>query len=155
MSDEFEVETTDSGASKSTPVQTSTMKKGSHILIKGRPCKVDSISTSKPGKHGSAKCHLVAIDIFTGKKMEEISPAHATVHSPEVKRIEYPLSNIDDGFLSLMEDSGELKEDVRLPDNDIGNKIKDMFDRDISCIVTVLAAMGEEVVIDCKPENIK
>jgi len=125
MSDEFEVESADSGAANYVPVQTSTMKKGSHIIIKNRPCKVDHISTSKPGKHGSAKCHIVAIDIFTGKKNEEISPAHATVHHPIVKRKEFALLSIDDGFLSLLDDvTNDTKDDIRVPENEIGEKIQ-------------------------------
>jgi translation elongation factor P/translation initiation factor 5A len=34
-----------------------------------RPCKVSDVSSSKTGKHGHAKCHFVAIDIFNGKKV--------------------------------------------------------------------------------------
>ena len=33
------------------------------------------MSTSKTGKHGHAKCHFVALDIFTQKKMEELVPS--------------------------------------------------------------------------------
>ena len=143
MSDEFEVEAANSGAANYTPIQTSACKKGSHIIIKGRPCKVDNISTSKPGKHGSAKCHLVAIDIFNGKKNEEISPAHATLHAPIVKRKEYLLLDIDGDYLSLLDDvTNEEKVDVRLPESDIGKKIKVnwsfMFSNDVVCVTWLL-----------------
>lgn len=33
----------------------------------------------------------------------------------------------DDGFLSLMNDEGDLKDDVRMPEGDIGEKITKLF----------------------------
>jgi len=36
-------------------------------MIKGNPCKVSDVSTSKTGKHGHAKAYFVAIDILLGK----------------------------------------------------------------------------------------
>lgn len=35
------------------------MRKNAYIVIKGRPCKVVDVSTSKTGKHGHAKCAFV------------------------------------------------------------------------------------------------
>ena len=46
-------------------------------LSQGRPCKVSDVTSSKTGKHGHAKCHFVAIDIFTGKKARRTSPPPA------------------------------------------------------------------------------
>ena len=46
-------------------------------VIKGRPTKVIEVTTSKTGKHGHAKCHFTALDIFTNKKMEELVPSTA------------------------------------------------------------------------------
>lgn len=152
--EDYSVETADAGAAMFKPIQTSTLKKGSYILIKGRPCKVDAISTSKPGKHGSAKCHIVAIDIFTNKKMEEISPSHQKVDSPEVIRLEYALHDISDGFLVLWDENGCCqKEDVRVPDGELGTKIQKMHEDGIDVIITVLSAMGTEMVIDVKTDK--
>ena len=57
------------------PRQCSALRKGNTVVIKGRPCKIVDMSTSKTGKHGHAKVHLVALDVFTGKKLEELCPS--------------------------------------------------------------------------------
>lgn len=41
--------------------------------------------------------------------------------------MEYQLDVSDDGFLSLMADDGETKDDVRVPDGEIGEKINKLF----------------------------
>ena len=108
------------------------------------------MSTSKTGKHGHAKVHLVAVDIFTNKKMEDLSPSTHNMDVPNIIRNEYALLDIDDGFLSLMTADGSTKDDVKLPDNEIGAKIQEDFDADKDLIVTVVAAMGEEHALSHK-----
>ena len=63
---------------------------------------------------------MIAIDIFTGKKLEELSPSTHNVEAPHVTRVEYALLDVDDGFLSLMTNDGGTKDDVKLPDGELG-----------------------------------
>merc|ERR1719310_2427639 len=86
-------------------------------MIKGHPCKVIDYSTSKTGKHGHAKAHIVALDIFTGKKYEDLSPTSHNMDCPFTKRTEYQLltADADTGEVSLLLESGETKDDLNLP----------------------------------------
>merc|ERR1711976_231015 len=95
-------------------------------MIKGRPCKIVEMSTSKTGKHGHAKVHLVALDIFNQKKYEDICPSTHNMDVPNVSRKDFQLLDVsDDGYLCSMDDG-----------------------KDILC--TVLSACGEEAVIATK-----
>ncbi len=51
-------------------MQCSGLRKNGHVVIKGRPCKIVDMSTSKTGKHGHAKVHLVAIDVSFGANVQ-------------------------------------------------------------------------------------
>lgn len=83
------------------------------------------MSTSKTGKHGHAKVHLVALDIFTNKKYEDICPSTHNMDVPNVSRRDYQLLDCsDDGYLSLMDDAGDTREDLKVPDGDIGEECK-------------------------------
>merc|ERR1711916_198610 len=134
MSDE-EFQTTESGAAETYPAQCSTLRKGGYVVIKNRPCKIIDMSTSKTGKHGHAKVHLVATDIFTGKKLEDLSPSTHNMDVPNVVRNEYTLMNIDDGFLNLLTADGGEKNDVKVPDNEIGQEIQKAFDDGVDIAV--------------------
>jgi len=149
---EHTFESADAGASATFPMQCSALRKNGFVVIKGRPCKIVDMSTSKTGKHGHAKVHLVAIDIFTGKKLEELCPSTHNMDVPNVTRKEYQLLDVsDDGFLSLMADDGETKDDVKVPDGEIGEKISKLFTEDEKDTnVIVLTAMGEQAAIEAK-----
>ncbi|KAF9305698.1 Eukaryotic translation initiation factor 5A [Mortierella antarctica] len=143
-------EGTSSGASLTFPMQCSALRKNGHVVIKGRPCKIVDMSTSKTGKHGHAKVHLVAIDIFTGKKLEDLSPSTHNMDVPNIKREEFTLLNIDDDFLNLVTADGGNKDDVKLPEGELGEKITADFEDGKELLITIIAAMGEEAAISYK-----
>ncbi|GER39531.1 eukaryotic translation initiation factor 5A [Striga asiatica] len=142
----------DAGASKTYPQQAGTIRKYGHIVIKGRPCKVVEVSTSKTGKHGHAKCHFVAIDIFNGKKLEDIVPSSHNCDVPHVNRTDYQLIDIsEDGFVSLLTENGNTKDDLRLPtDENLLSQIKSGFEEGKDLVVSVMSAMGEEQICALK-----
>merc|ERR1711879_980591 len=119
------------------------------------------MGTSKTGKHGHAKAHIVALDIFTGKKYEDLCPTSHNVDVPFVKRTEYQLLTADgeEGSVSLLLESGETKDDLNLPnvvkvgeatedDKKLAQEILaglEKGEKDI--IVAVQAACGEEKIV--------
>lgn len=78
------------------------------------------VSTSKTGKHGHAKANITGLDIFTNKKYEEICPTSHNMVAPVVTRSEWILTDIGEemGFAALMDESGEMREDLRVPDDE-------------------------------------
>ncbi|XP_071702662.1 eukaryotic translation initiation factor 5A-like [Rutidosis leptorrhynchoides] len=142
----------DAGCSKFYPQQAGTIHKGGHIVIKNRACKVVEVSTAKPGKHGHAKCHFVAIDIFNGKKLEDIVPSSHNCDVPYVDRTDYTLMGIsDDGFVTLLTENAKTKEDLKLPtDEALCKQIKDGFKEGKELVVSVMSAMGEEQICAVK-----
>ncbi|KAL4722246.1 translation initiation factor eIF5A [Fusarium chlamydosporum] len=69
----------------------SSVEEGDYVLMQGRPCKIVEMSASRRNRHGHSKVHLVGIDIFTGKKFEDMSASTHEVEIPEVSRGEYRL----------------------------------------------------------------
>mmetsp|Transcript_7674 Transcript_7674/g.15217 ORF Transcript_7674/g.15217 Transcript_7674/m.15217 type:complete len:158 (-) Transcript_7674:2605-3078(-) len=147
----------DAGASDTIPVSAGSCKKGSHILLKGNPCKITEVSTSKTGKHGHAKASITGIDIFTGKKHQDIAPTSHNLMQPVVVKKDYHLIQIEeDNFVSLMDEEGVIREDLCLdPQGDeIHSKIREDFFSNKELMVTVLKCMQKEKIISSKEVSV-
>lgn len=151
--DDYDFTKGDAGSAGIEKVSAGSLKKGDLVMIKDHPCKVVSFSTAKTGKHGSAKAMVSGIDIFTSNKHECTFSTGDTVDAPIMKRTEYNLINIDDeDFATLLLDSGETKEDLKVPNDewlkDVTERIRTIFnDGKKECMVTVIGAMGQEKII--------
>lgn len=63
----------------------------------------------------------------------------------------YRLLNItSDGFLTLLDvDTGNEKADVKVPEGQVGTRVRDMFKGgEGTCSVTILSAVGKEIAVD-------
>jgi len=53
-------------------VEIRTLKIGRYVALDDSAYKILSYTTSKPGKHGSAKARMDLQDIFTGQKISHV-----------------------------------------------------------------------------------
>ena len=61
------------------------------------------------------------------------------------------LADIDDeGYVSLMKDDGSTKDDLKLPENDVGEGIRKDFAADKQLLIPVVRAMGDEQIMGHK-----
>ena len=92
------------------PEEAHHVKKGSHVMLKGCPCKVIEVKTSKTGKHGHAKCNITGIDVLTDRKYNEVHPGHIVLAAFDLKKDEY--SSVDfsvaDETIDLMDGEGKI-----------------------------------------------
>ena len=79
------------------------LKVGRYLNIDEEPCKILSMTTSKPGKHGSAKASIEAASIFTGAKKTMIAPVSAKVQVPMIDKRKGQVLSIRGNEVQLMD----------------------------------------------------
>ena len=62
------------------------LQEGNYVMIDDAACVINSYSTAKPGKHGSAKARIEAKGVFDGKKRSLSQPVDAKIWVPIINR---------------------------------------------------------------------
>lgn len=76
--------------------------------------------------------------LFFTIRYEDICPSTHNMDVPHVKREDYQLTDIsDDGYLTLMTDAGDLREDLKLPEGELGTQLRSEFDSGKELLVSV------------------
>ena len=78
-----------------TRVEIRTLKVGRYCCVDDKAYKINSISKSKPGKHGSAKARLELIDIFTGQKISHVGSVTDSINVPLIEKGTAMVTHID------------------------------------------------------------
>ena len=79
------------------------LKVGRYVNIDDEPCKILSISTSKPGKHGSAKANIDAASIFTGAKKSLVGPVSTKVQVPLIDKRKAQILSVQGDEVQIMD----------------------------------------------------
>ena len=79
------------------------LKVGRYVNIDDEPCKIISIDTSKPGKHGSAKANIVATSIFTGAKKSLVGPVSTKCQVPVIDKRKGQVLYTQDNEISILD----------------------------------------------------
>ncbi|RXK51694.1 translation initiation factor IF-5A [Halorientalis pallida] len=103
------------------------LDEGSYVMMDDTPCKIDSYSTAKPGKHGSAKARVEGKGVFDGKKRNLSQPVDAKIWVPIIERKQGQVVNVESADVAQVMDldtydtiTMKVPEDVDLsPDDDI------------------------------------
>ena len=79
------------------------LKPGRYMMIDGRPCEIKNMETSKPGKHGHAKCRITGIDVLTGSKKQAIYTTHDKVEVPIIEKKTAQVLSVADHKAQVMD----------------------------------------------------
>jgi translation initiation factor 5A len=128
------------------PLEAHHVKKGNGIMLKGMPCKVVDVKTSKTGKHGHAKCNITGIDVISGRKYNEVHPGHIVLAAFDAKKDEYELCSVDeaDNSIEVIDEAGATVT-INI-ENDEGHalmKSYEEFPDKIYLVTTMTAPVGE------------
>jgi translation initiation factor 5A len=79
------------------------LKEGRYMLIDEEPCRILSIQTSKPGKHGEAKARIDAVGIFDNRKRSVVFPVTHKVQVPLIGKRSAQVVSLSDTEAQLMD----------------------------------------------------
>ena len=79
------------------------LQEGNYVMIDEIPSQITSYSTSKPGKHGSAKARVEGKGVFDAQKRNFTQPVDAKVWVPIVERKQGQVVSVSGGDMQVMD----------------------------------------------------
>jgi len=134
------------------------IKQGTLLLIDDIIYKVIEVTHSMSGKHGIHKLFVRMINIITNEEKTEYFKWNDTTRSPNVKRQDYTIINIDINDLKLLNDKDEPIYGITLNDNELCNKLKQQYEqKDINkeFSIQVIHYLDRTIIEDYKIRTIK
>lgn len=105
-------------------VQANGLKKGSYIIIDGIACIVRSVQTSRPGKHGHAKCRVEAIGMIGNQKKIFVVPGHEKLDSPIIGKKTAQILSVNNDVANVMDMESYETFDLKIP-SELKDKVEE------------------------------
>jgi translation initiation factor 5A len=96
------------------------LKRGSFVLIDDSPCKVESVSSGKAGKHGASKTRVDAIGLFDGRRRSIVKPSSDKVDVPIINKKKAQVLAISGNRVQLMDLSNYSMFELDIPEEQKG-----------------------------------
>ena|SRR3989344_9538811 len=91
----------DEGDRKQTNV--GSLKKGNYVIMDDVACIVRDVQTSRPGKHGHAKCRVEAISMIGDQKKIMVAPSHDKISVPIITKHSAQILSISNDVANVMD----------------------------------------------------
>ncbi len=119
------------------------LKKGMTIEWEGHPCTIISIETSKPGKHGHAKCRVTCVGLIDDKKRVFVAPGHEKINVPLIEKKSAQVLAILENKANVMDLETFETFDIEVPE-----ELKEQIKENVQVIYWIM--MGRKVIKQVK-----
>jgi len=92
------------------------IKEGMTVVLDGAACKIVSVSTSRPGKHGHAKVRMEGIGLLDGKKRILVMPGSESVDIPIIEKKTAQVLSVTGKMANVMDTESFEMFDLPIPD---------------------------------------
>ena len=93
------------------------IQEGNYVMIDDVPSKITAYSTSKPGKHGSAKARVEGTGVFDGQKRNFTQPVDAKIWVPIVNRKQGQVVSVSGKDMQVMDLETYQTITMRIPED--------------------------------------
>ena len=121
------------------------LKVGKYVIIEDVPCRVTSIDSSRPGKHGAAKMRVVGVGVFNGQKKNLLVPSDADIEVPIIERKTAQVVSVSGNTAQFMDTETFEMYELAIP-SEFEGKIK------AGSECEMMEAMGKKAIVRVKGE---
>lgn len=92
------------------------LREGGYLVVDDEPCKILSIQTSKPGKHGEAKARMDVMGLFDGRKRSIVHPVTHKVQVPMIDKRKGQIISVTEDHAQVMDSENYSMSELILED---------------------------------------